>query len=575
MKNNLKTYIIAGLILVLGVFLGATLFSSEDKTEAHDHSQEQAEETVWTCSMHPQIRKNEPGDCPICGMDLIPANKMEDDVDPDAIKMSKTARKLAQVETTTVGEEASKSSMNFSGRLEVNQDNTSSISANFKARIERLYINEEGEEVQKGQVIAELYAPEIQVLKDELALATRQENDVLLKSITKKIQNYELSVSDIQSLKNARLKLRSPKNGVISSLNVKQGDNVKADQNLMRIADLSTLWAILDIYESDLNRINEGDELRVSIPNEENVTGKVTFVSPVLDANSRSAKARVVIQNPKRNLKPGVFITAELMNTESELTENQVLMLPKSAVLWTGKRSVVYQQLENENGLYFKMLEVKTGGTSSDFVEILSGLEAGDEVVTRGAFSIDSEAQLSDKPSMMNPKGEETSSSHQHKHGEMNASTETENNFDEIAWDEIQLNHKDLKEILQFYLQLKEALANDDQSEAISIAQNFQRELKSMPIEEVQAKKAIQNLVNEVSNSKKMEDARQYFQYLSDVLIALAEQENPLNETLYVQFCPMADNDQGAFWLSTEEEIKNPYYGSMMLKCGSVEQELK
>ncbi|MFO7702807.1 MAG: DUF3347 domain-containing protein, partial [Psychroflexus maritimus] len=308
---------------------------------------------------------------------------------------------------------------------------------------------------------------------------------------------------------------------------------------------------------------------------QENGTGKVTFVFPVLDGNSRSAKAGVVINNPNRNLKPGVFITAELTNTKSESTENKALIVPKSAVLWTGKRSVVYQQLENENGVYFKMKEVKTGGTSSGFVEILSGLEAGDEVVTQGAFSIDSEAQLSDKPSMMNPDGEETSSSHQHKHGEMNASTETENNLDEIAWDEIQLNHKDLKEILQFYLQLKEALANDDQSEAISIAQNFQRELKSMPIEEVQAKKAIQNLVNEVSNSKKMEDARQYFQYLSDVLIALAEQENPLNETLYVQFCPMADNDQGAFWLSTEEEIKNPYYGSMMLKCGSVEQELK
>lgn len=574
MKNNLKTYIIAVLILVLGGFLGATLFSSESQQE-DEHAHEQGDDAVWTCSMHPQIRQDEPGDCPICGMDLIPASKMEDDVDPDAIKMSKTARKLAQVETTTVGEEASKSSMNFSGRLEINQDNTSSISANFKARIERLYINEEGEEVQKGQVIAELYAPEIQVLKDELALATRQDNEVLLKSITKKIQNYELSVSDIQSLENARLKLRSPKNGVISSLNVKQGDNVKTDQNLMRIADLSTLWAIIDVYESDLNRIKKGDELRVSIPNQENVTGKVTFVSPVLDANSRSAKARVVVNNPNRNLKPGVFITAKLKNSTSTSVENPTLMLPKSAVLWTGKRSVVYQQLENENGLYFKMKEVKTGGTSSDFVEILSGLEAGDEVVTRGAFSIDSEAQLSDKPSMMNPKGEEISSSHQHKHGEMNASTETENNLDEIAWDEIQLNHKDLKEILQFYLQLKEALANDDQNEAISIAQNFQRELKSMPIEEVQAKKVIQNLVNEVANSKKMEDARQYFQYLSDVLIALAEQENPLNETLYVQFCPMADNDQGAFWLSTEEEIKNPYYGSMMLKCGSVEQELK
>jgi Cu(I)/Ag(I) efflux system membrane fusion protein len=568
MKNNLKTYIIAGLILVLGVFLGATLFSSESQQE-DEHAHEQGDDAVWTCSMHPQIRQDEPGDCPICGMDLIPANKMEDDVDPDAIKMSKTARKLAKVETTTVGEEASKSSMNFSGRLEINQDNTSSISANFKARIERLYINEEGEEVQKGQVIAELYAPEIQVLKDELVLATRQGNDVLLKSITRKIKNYELSVSDIQSLKNARLKLRSPKNGVISSLNVKQGDNVKADQNLMRIADLSTLWAILDVYESDLNRINEGDELRVSIPNEDHVTGKVTFVSPVLDANSRSAKARVVIQNPKRNLKPGVFITAELMNTESELTENQVLMLPKSAVLWTGKRSVVYQQLENENGLYFKMKEVKTGGTSSDFVEILSGLEAGDEVVTQGAFSIDSEAQLSDKPSMMNPDGGSSPTGHQH--GDMDMSDDSSNannnqnktsktSGSQISTEIISEKEDEVIQLINHYTELKNALVSDDFETSKENYQQVHSSLEKLKIDTFKDSDKVQDI----------DDLREIFIQLSEAVLSVVEVSNSTDDTIYVQRCPMANNSKGATWLSFSKDIRNPYYGASMLKCGSV-----
>ena len=569
MNNKLKTFSIAGLILVLGVFLGAILFSSEDNKEAHDHSQAQADETVWTCSMHPQIRKDEPGDCPICGMDLIPANKMEDDVDPDAIKMSKTARKLAQVETTTVGEEASKSSMNFSGRLEVNQDNTSSISANFKARIERLYINEEGEEVQKGQVIAELYAPEIQVLKDELALATRQGNDVLLKSITRKIKNYELSVSDIQSLENARLKLRSPENGVISSLNVKQGDNVKADQNLMRIADLSKLWAILDVYESDLNRIKKGDELRVSIPNEENMTGKVTFVSPVLDANSRSAKARAVINNPNRNLKPGVFITAELMNTESELTENQVLMLPKSALLWTGKRSVVYQQLENENGVYFKMKEVKTGGTSSDFVEILSGLEAGDEVVTRGAFSIDSEAQLSDKPSMMNPDGGSSSTGHQHGDMDMSDDSSNANNNQnktskttgsQISTEIISEKEDEVIQLINHYTELKNALVSDDFETSKEKYQQVHSSLEKLKID----------TFKDSDKVKDIDDLREIFIQLSEAVLSVVEVSNPTDDTIYVQRCPMANKNEGATWLSFSKDIRNPYYGASMLKCGSV-----
>lgn len=537
MKNNFKTYSIAGLILVLGIFLGATLFSSENqKEEKHDHAHEQAD-SVWTCSMHPQIRKNEPGDCPICGMELIPASKMEDDVDPDAIKMSKMARKLAQVETMTVGYEDQKSSMNFSGRLEVNQDNTSSISANFKARIERLYINEEGEEVQKGQVIAELYAPEIQVLKDELELATRQENDVLLNSITKKIKNYSLTVNDVKSLSEARLKLRAPKSGVISSLKVKQGDNVKADQNLMSIADLSTLWAIIDVYESDLNRIKNGDELNIRIPNDENVTGKVVFVSPVLDANSRSAKARVVIDNPNRNLKPGVFITAELMNTKSESTENQVLMVPKSAVLWTGKRSVVYQQLENENGVYFKMKQVETGSSSSDYVEILSGLEAGDEVVTRGAFSIDSEAQLSDKPSMMNPE-------------------KLQEKID-IKASDIEISN--IEEVLSPYFEMKNNLVNDDFEKA---KQSFEKLKQNLSVKNLKI-----SLENNIEN---IEELRDEFQRISEIMIQLTRKTEDLPKIIYIQNCPMADDNSGADWLSYSEEIRNPYFGASMLKCGSV-----
>ncbi|MFO7746048.1 MAG: efflux RND transporter periplasmic adaptor subunit [Psychroflexus sp.] len=560
MKNNLKTYIIAGLILVLGVFLGATLFSSEIQKETeHDHSQEQAEGKVWTCSMHPQIRKDEPGDCPICGMELIPASQMQDEVDPNVIKMSKTARMLAQVETMTVGEEASKSSINFSGRLEVNQDNTSSISANFKARIERLYVNEEGEEVQKGQVIAELYAPEVQVLKEELELATRQENELLLNSIIRKIQNYELSINDVKSLENGRLKLRSPKTGVISSLFVTQGDNLKADQNLMDIADLSSLWAIIDIYESDLNKINVGDKINIQTPNYQGISGEVTFISPVLDANSRSAKARIVIQNPNRNLKPGVFITAELANSESKSTSNQALMVPKSAVLWTGKRSVVYQQLENENGVYFKMKLVETGSSSSDFVEILSGLKAGDEIVTQGAFSVDSEAQLSDKPSMMNPEGE-TMASSGHNHGSMDKNSESSDSKIKTSSESISEKTEEVKTLINDYTELKDALVADD----------FKTSKLKYNKVNVSLSELKSHTFKDSKNVKDIDELRDIFIRLSEEMITIVKTSNPTDDTVYIQKCPMANQSEGATWLSFSKEIKNPYYGASMLKCGSV-----
>ncbi|MBZ9778000.1 efflux RND transporter periplasmic adaptor subunit [Psychroflexus sp. CAK8W] len=558
MKTQYKYYLGFLITFIIGIFLGITLFSSESEKEEHEHSQEQGEASVWTCSMHPQIRSDEPGDCPICGMELIPANQMEDDVDPDAIKMSKTARKLAQVETMTVGKEDQKTSMNFSGRLEINQDETRSISANFNARIERLYVNEEGEQVNRGQVIAELYAPEIQVLKEELELATRQENEVLLNSITRKIENFGLTVNDVKSLSEARLKLRAPRTGVVTNLQVKQGDNLKADQNLMGIADLSTLWAIVDVYESDLNRIKEGDELKINIPNQENVTGKVDFVSPILNSTSRSGKARVIIKNPNQNLKPGVFITAELKSSKSESTQNQALMVPKSAVLWTGKRSVVYQQLENENGVYFKMKEVETGSSSSDFIEILSGIEAGDEIVTRGAFSIDSEAQLSDKPSMMNPEGGPSSSAHNH--GDMNMSNASSESKVNSSSETISEKTDVVKTLINDYAELKDALVQDDFETS---KQKYKQVNSSLS-------KLNSNTFKGANKVKDIDELREIFIRLSEKVIAIAKTSNPTESAIYIQKCPMANQNEGATWLSFSKEIKNPYYGASMLKCGSV-----
>ncbi len=533
-----KTYIIAALILVLGIVLGSTLFSSESpKEEKHNHAQDQVKASVWTCSMHPQIRKDESGNCPICGMELIPASQMSDDIDLDDIRMSKTARQLAKVETMTVGEQNTNSNLNFSGRLEINQNETQSISANFKARIEKLYINEEGEEVQKGQVIAELYAPEIQILKEELALARKQQNEVLLKAITNKIENYELSLSDIQSLENGRLKLRSPKNGVISSLNVQQGDNVKANQNLMRITDLSTLWAIVDIYESDLDKISVGDEVNIIIPNHQDISGKVSFISPVLENNSRSAKARIVIDNTNQNLKPGVFIKAELKQPKDKASSEKTLMIPQSAVLWTGKRSLVYQQLENENGVYFKMKTIETGASFSNQVEVISGLKPGDNIVTHGAFSIDSEAQLSDKPSMMNPSKPQP----------------------EIEIAETDLSNSNLEQLLSKYLELKNTLVKDDFSQA---QESFKRLISIF-------KEQNSNL-NIQHDFKNIEALREEFQLISQIMIKIVKKAEGLPKTIYIQNCPMADDNSGADWLSYSDAIRNPYFGSAMLKCGSV-----
>jgi Cu(I)/Ag(I) efflux system membrane fusion protein len=363
---------------------------------------------------------------------------------------------------------------------------------------------------------------------------------MLLKSITSKIQNYELSVRDVQALEDGKLKLRASTSGVISTIKAKEGDNVNAGQTLLSIADLSNLWAILDVYESDLNRIKKGDELIIRIPNEDNVKGEVVFVSPVLDSNSRSAKARVVITNTNRNLKPGIFITAELGNPESKSASSEALMVPKSAVLWTGKRSVVYQQLENENGVYFKMIEVETGSSSSDHVEILSGLEPGDEIVSQGAFSVDSEAQLAGKPSMMNPK---------EKPSEIQLASEIISNKTEVV-----------KQLINQYSSLKDALVKSDFKASRSAYSQVNALL-------LQLNSTAFKTSNQINN---IEELREEFILLSEAVITMAKTTNPSDNTLYVQRCPMADRGEGARWLSFSEQIKNPYYGDAMLTCGSV-----
>ncbi|MBS3738656.1 MAG: efflux RND transporter periplasmic adaptor subunit [Psychroflexus sp.] len=557
MKNNIKTYIIVGSTMILGIFIGASLFSSESQNEANDQVQlqESADTSAYTCSMHPQIRQEESGDCPICGMELIPASSMKDHIDPDAIKMSKTARQLAGLETMVVGSQTQDPGLEISGRLAINQNLTQTLTANFNLRIETLYVNDEGEKVNKGQVIAELYAPDIQVIKEEWNLAKRQQNEQLLNSIKQKIKNYELSVSDVESLNQGKLKLRAPRSGYITELMVQQGDNLKAGQNFMRIADLSSLWAMVDVYENDLGKINIGDKLNIQTSNQQNIQGKITFISPILDDNSRSAQARVVIDNTDQQLKPGVFIKAKLSVEKENATSSKSLMIPKSAVLWTGKRSVVYQQLENENGVYFKMKEVETGPSSAAFVEVLSGLNGDDKIVTHGAFSIDSEAQLANKPSMMNPDDMSLNTRLDDHNGSKTKEIAAENEAKEIAHDP-----ETVKDLISRYNKLKNVLVLDD----FETSKRHYKKVTAL-LAEWRMKKFKDN-----DALSSIEEFRKEFIVLSEEVIRIVKTTNSLDKTIFIQRCPMADSGEGARWLSFSDQIRNPYYGASMLKCGSV-----
>jgi Cu(I)/Ag(I) efflux system membrane fusion protein len=196
--------------------------------------------------------------------------------------------------------------------------------------------------------------------------------------------------------------------------------------------------------------------------------------------------------------------------------------------------------LENENGVYFKLTTVEIGQTSGDNIEILSGLQVGDEVVTQGAFSIDSEAQLADKTSMMDPKTEKP---------KPKFSVE----------EEINLNPKAIAQLLSDYRQLKTALSSDNFEDAKI---NYKKLATSF------SKLKLRKLQN-ADKIKSIDELREEFLVLSEDIIAIAKSSNPTDQLLYVQRCPMANNSEGASWLSFTKKIENPYYGASMLTCGS------
>jgi Cu(I)/Ag(I) efflux system membrane fusion protein len=183
---------------------------------------------------------------------------------------------------------------------------------------------------------------------------------------------------------------------------------------LFDIADLSRRWVLFDAYESDLQFLRKGEKLTFSLealPGER-YTGTIAFIDPVIDPVTRVAKVRVEAGNKSGRLKPEMFVTGIVSTTLHEFNNN--LVIPKSAVLWTGKRSIVYVKQPEADEPVFKMREIELGPMLGDSYVVVSGLSEGEEIVTNGTFSVDAAAQLAGKPSMMNPSGGVSSTGHNH-----------------------------------------------------------------------------------------------------------------------------------------------------------------
>jgi Cu(I)/Ag(I) efflux system membrane fusion protein len=406
-------YVQLGLVAIVGLFIGWLFFHStgkvEEKKELITRDNPSA---VWTCSMHPQIRMPAPGKCPICGMDLIPLIHSNVSVDPEAIQFTPEAAQLANVLTSVVTSQKPVKEVRLYGKVQADERLLQSQVAHIPGRIEQLMVNFTGETVKKGQTLAVIYSPELVTAQQELleAAKTKDTQPGIYEAAREKLQLWKLTDSQISNIEGSgsvqtKFEIVSNTSGIVTARRVNNGDHVSQGTVLYDIADLSSLWVMFDAYESDLPFLNVGDNLDFTVqamPGK-SYSGRIIFIDPVLDPVNRVSKVRVEISNPSGRLKPEMFATGIVQANLGDFRNK--LVIPRSAVLWTGKRSIVYVKQAGTSEPIFKMREIELGPMLGSSYIVEDGLMEGEEIVAQGTFSVDAAAQLEGKPSMMNPSG--------------------------------------------------------------------------------------------------------------------------------------------------------------------------
>jgi len=587
----MKKYLIYLGILVVGLFLGSLIFGNGSNKDAeHTHEVVSESNQKWTCSMHPQILQSEPGDCPICGMDMVPTELSDDGLSPDQIKLTQNAMALANIQTYKVGQgEESGASIKLSGKIAENEESNVVQVSYFSGRIEGLNVRFTGEKVQKGQLLATIYSPELYAAQQELisAASLKESQPALYKAVRNKLKLWKLSEDQINQIeKTGEVKenfpIYSTVSGTVSEKLIEKGESVKQGQALLKISNLNTVWANFDVYENQIDLFKKGQDIQITTNAYSNKKFEATvdFIDPVLDSRTRTVKLRAVLNNTEGIFKPGMFVEARITGLSSD--EKQAFMVPSSAVLWTGERSLVYLKTHPDQPV-FEMREVTLGNEAGGNYQVLEGLDIGDEIVVNGTFTVDAAAQIQGKKSMMNKKGNRLITGHEgHTRSEHSASEDLTNQTESTERLMVSTSFQNqLRLVFADYIRLKDALVNNNSKKAAEDAKALLNNLSKVDMELLTDKIShnrwmkletqIKSSASSISNSDDIEEERVHFKQLSSDL-AKAIQLFGINETVYYQYCPMVDNNIGAYWLSKEEKVFNPYFGEAMLSCGELRQ---
>lgn len=391
-----------------GVYL-AIVPARDGGHPGHEHEAPPASAERWTCPMHPTIVRDRPGECPICGMALVPLaapstpSHASGASGLSTVEIDPARQQLIGLRTATVAAGLVGGSWRTVGRVAVDETRVRHINLKIGGFVERLHVDFLGKPVKKGDPLFEIYSPELYSAQEELLLALRTQDALagsrvangedLVRAARRRLELWDVPEPEIERLMRTReatktLVLRSPISGVLTKKDVVQGMRLEAGAMPLEITDLSEVWVLADVYESDIRNVQVGmrAELTLKAFPDRTFRGKVVFLDPLLDPKTRTIKVRLTFPNPTGELRPEMFGEVDLLGKP-----RQALRIAADAVIPAGTRSVVFVDLGVGK---LQPREVKLGERGAEFVEVVEGLAAGEHVVTRANFLVDSESRL-------------------------------------------------------------------------------------------------------------------------------------------------------------------------------------
>jgi Cu(I)/Ag(I) efflux system membrane fusion protein len=397
-----KIKIAIGFLVLLG------LAACKPKPQQPATAEVQAK-AYYTCSMHPQVHEDHPGNCPICGMKLIKVELTGTDaMNGNKIVLTAAQIRLAGIQTDTVREENTGVEKTLTGTVTTDESKTDELSARVAGRVQQLFVRTIGEKVSIGQAVYTIYSEDLLEAEKEYLLARQQQKilhnpDVdyaqLISSAENKLLIWGLSPEQIRNLAqsgkvSATVTVLSKTAGTVSDIAIHEGDYVSEGMTVLKTQALNTLWIEAQLYASEAGNYHMNDKVNVSLPNLNGqiIAGKVEFINPELSDQSKVDLIRISISNHQGLIRPGMLAYISI-GSEG----NRSLAVPASAILTGGKGSIVW--VKNADGSFSPKM-VSVGSGNQNYVPVISGLTTGDVVVTNGTYLLNSEAIFKNGDSM-------------------------------------------------------------------------------------------------------------------------------------------------------------------------------